>query len=494
MRKLIKKFQLGKPILTDFQDRDRRNWEKLHNKPMSEEQYRQWQQNVHKANQRTMQVGHTGAALATTLATLFAGGARSPVSPLLDPVNISGYANTLGLIAYNPYDWHTYASPEVVSSIAGSTMIAGAKKVIRLDRLPLGEDLPPGQYVVRGPNNSWQNFDWPGGVLEKPSAKSSGWLGVTRPRPVRDPDMYIETVRSEPKITSPKVRQIPKDIERKFEQTMTSPQSGIEWSPSAWFKTRTFDPNDPFKLTNADVDTFLKHVKDEYVELADQLYRNGLSPNIKQGVGALRKDRYGNWEGLFDGKWKRTDPNAYTMYHSKAARKANLAWDGDDFYSGMNSTHAKQLMKNNGIGVEKWASSNPGGVAKAYQSGDAYGQSPKLVTRQDVPVLEVDGHGTSVNYQVGNSEPKHLSEWLQTDSNGKTSGVTYYINDYIDEASSGRKDLLGPYSNPGIGKTKVFGEDTPVKSIFENNGDFDWTKHLFSFNNNKKDANNRNLT
>ena len=103
--------------LNDFEDRDRRNWERLHNRKMSDIDYRYWQQNMHKANQRDIELGTKGAGAVMTLASLLSGTASSGMNPLLDAGNIAGYANALGFISADPFNLNTYRSPEVTTAM-----------------------------------------------------------------------------------------------------------------------------------------------------------------------------------------------------------------------------------------------------------------------------------------------------------------------------------------------------------------------------------------
>jgi hypothetical protein len=84
------------------------------------------------------------------------------------------------------------------------------------------------------------------------------------------------------------------------------------------------------------MDVWLRHVEDEYLDLADELVdRRDL---IKDGK---------KWMGKFGDKYKAVDPVDYVMAQSKTFKNARLRFSGTPYYSGMTS-HPYHLFEKNG--------------------------------------------------------------------------------------------------------------------------------------------------
>ena len=198
------------------------------------------------------------------------------------------------------------------------------------------------------------------------------------------------------------------------------------------------------------MNVWLKHVEEEYLDLADDLVARG--DLIKDGK---------KWKGKFGSIYKKVDPVDYVMAHSKAFQTAGLQFSGTTYRSGMTLRPYNQFIKNGGTGAPMgiWTTSSPD-VSEYYsrysQSGvksDGAGHVIDIVGPKIDQVQRLTGSSASSFDEFGRT----VAEVAKDNPNN-----LHIFSEYID-------DLV---PNAGPIKTVVYPAGTQVKSLKFNNGDF----------------------
>lgn len=231
-------------------------------------------------------------------------------------------------------------------------------------------------------------------------------------------------------------------------------RSGVEFNAGSRFQGIPFF-KDQAQL-DKHMDVWLRHVEDEYLDLADELVDRG--DLIKEGK---------KWMGKFGDKFKAVDPVDYVMSRSKAFENARLQFSGTPYYSGMTSHPYHLFVKNGGteapMGI--WTTSRRP-VAEYYsqysQSGrksDGSGHVIDIVGPRIDEVVEATG-ATSGSFDkfgrtiadVAKDNPKAL----------------HIFSEYVDDLVPSEKQI----------KTVVYPTGTQVKSLRFNNGDFNMSDYF----------------
>lgn len=256
-------------------------------------------------------------------------------------------------------------------------------------------------------------------------------------------------------------------VELANEQQVFTSKSGIKFNAADWFSrgNRT-------KVTNTqylpkDVDIFNKHVTNEYLNLADDL--------VKEGK-LVQKN--GSWVGEFNGTFKSVDPVEYTIANSKAFKDAKLHWDGENFFSGMPEETISILRGNGGLESPNWSTNSPrvyGHYATSVNPGRHPGVGINMVTESRFPLREPAVRGTnptSLNWYGGNPVGTFTND-----------GEVTVFKSYLDKLSG------------GTGTTRVIPQQGRVKSFLGNNGDFNMEDlDIFSYNGNNTNLDENYLT
>jgi hypothetical protein len=150
-----------------------------------------------------------------------------------------------------------------------------------------------------------------------------------------------------------------KALNNKKNKTLTS-KSGVEFNAGSRFQGIPFY-KDSDQLEKH-IDAWLKHVEDEYLDLADDLVARGTL--IKEGT---------KWKGKFGNKWKTVDPVDYVMSQSRAFRDAELQFSGTTYRSGMTRRPYEQFIKNGGTEAPMGIWATPHSGVSGYYS--QYSQS-----------------------------------------------------------------------------------------------------------------------
>lgn len=233
----------------------------------------------------------------------------------------------------------------------------------------------------------------------------------------------------------------------KQNKSLTS-KSGVEFNAGLRFQGIPFQ-KDRAQL-GKHMDTWLKHVEDEYLDLADDLVARG--DLIKEGK---------QWRGRFGKKFKAVDPVDYVMSQSKAFKTAGLQFSGTTYRLGMTVRPYNQFVKNGGTGAPMgiWTTSNPR-VSEYYsqysQSGvksDGVGHVIDIVGPRINHVERLTGASSSSFDVLGRT----VAEVAKDNPN-----ALHIFSKYTD-------DLI---SSAGPIKTVVYPTGTQVKSLKFNNGDF----------------------
>lgn len=233
----------------------------------------------------------------------------------------------------------------------------------------------------------------------------------------------------------------------KRDKTLVS-KSGVEFNAGSRFQGIPFF-KDQDQL-GKHMDIWLRHVEDEYLDLADELVNKG--DLVKKG---------NQWMGRFGDKFKSVDPVDYVMSQSEAFRTAGLQFSGTPYYSGMTSHPYNQFIQNGGteapIGI--WTTSTRP-VAEYYsqysQSGrksDGVGHVIDIVGPRVDQVERLTG-STSGSFDVFGRTIADVAK-----DNPK---ALHIFSEYVDDLVPSAKQI----------KTVVYPTGTQVKSLHFNNGDF----------------------
>jgi len=219
-----------------------------------------------------------------------------------------------------------------------------------------GEDLPAGHYYIKHPMrpNMAMVFEWDGGpfdrtFLGKPR-KVNGMIVSNLPEPKIMPLAELTSnLKSSfvPRPASLRVKEI-EDAARKYEWD----RQGVKWNALDWFsggpQVRKLTNNSYYTLN--DIDTFNKHVVNEYLGLTDELINSGQLTRTPEG-----------WIGKFGDIEKFVDPNEYVVAHSKDFINNGWEWNGDSYFSGMINDNIAKLRSNGNITLDGdgvWANTN----------------------------------------------------------------------------------------------------------------------------------------
>lgn len=239
-----------------------------------------------------------------------------------------------------------------------------------------------------------------------------------------------------------------KRLEDKLNKVLTS-NSGVKFDPGMRFQgIPFFKENDQLEKH---LDTWIRHVEDEYLDLADELV------NKRE----LIKGEGNKWLGKFGDKFKPVNPVDYVMSQSKAFKNAKLQFSGTPYYSGMTSQPYEQFVKNGGTGAPMgiWTTSTRP-VAEYYAQ---YSQSG---IKSDGVGHVIDIVGPNIDQVV--KIPGRSSNYF--DEFGRNVGAVARDNPNALNIFSGYIDDLVPKAGPI--KTVVYPTGTQVKSLRFNNGDF----------------------
>ena len=243
-----------------------------------------------------------------------------------------------------------------------------------------------------------------------------------------------------------------KSLEAKLNTVLTS-NSGIKFDPGIRFQGIPFF-KDSAKLEKH-LDTWIQHVQNEYLALADDLVNKG---DLIRGEG-------NKWLGRFGKKFKPVNPVDYVMSQSKAFQDAKLRFSGTRYYSGMTSRPYDLFIKNGGTGAPMgiWTTSTRP-VAEYYAQ---YSQSG---IKSDGVGHVIDIVGPKIDEVVRPSGRKLNPTSHVFDDLGRNIGAVARDNDRALNIFSNYTDSLVPKEGPI--KTVVYPTGTQVKSLQFNNGDF----------------------
>lgn len=244
-------------------------------------------------------------------------------------------------------------------------------------------------------------------------------------------------------------------------------KKGVEFNIFDWFDMGNRNRASQ-KLTNKDVDTFISHVQNEYLDLADKLIEDGKLAN-----------RGGAWFGEVTNPHTgetlviNVDPMEYVVANSKAFKKSGLSWYGRQV-TGVGPHHIDDLA-DNGI-LKSWTSnSNYVGNAYSTKSPRTGGNYPTRGTFFNVVADESNMPLGEVNPNMNNKI------WDGSGAAESPNALDVYRN-YIDKLT----ESLFPGSGH-IDETRVYPKNTKVKALRGNNGDFDMSiPFIFSYNTNNK--------
>ena len=238
-----------------------------------------------------------------------------------------------------------------------------------------------------------------------------------------------------------------KSLKAKRDKVLTS-KSGVEFNAGTRFQGIPFY-KDSDQLEKH-IDVWLKHVEDEYLDLADDLVARG--DLIKEGK---------QWRGRFGDKFKVVNPVDYVMVNSQAFKNAGLQFSGTTYRSGMTAHPYNQFVKNGGTGAPMgiWTTSNPR-VSEYYSQYSQSGVKSGGVGH----VIDIVGP------KIGQVERLTGASSNSFDALGRTVADVTKDNPNALHVFSEYTDNLVPSAGPI--KTVVYPPGTQVKSLQFNNGDF----------------------
>lgn len=268
-------------------------------------------------------------------------------------------------------------------------------------------------------------------------------------------ELREQTIKRQIKQAKDAKKALDKAFKEKLNKVFVS-KHGLEFKAIDRFQGAPFDET---VLPRSTVDKWIGHVKDEYLDLADDLIDRG----------KLVKEK-NTWYGKFekDGKeiLKKVNPVDYVMAQSKAFKTAGLSYSGTSYYSGMTFDKYQKFVKNGGTEAPDgiWMSSTPsiGTYYATYTSAGEKSSIPGKQVRLVGPkikdsVVHIGGSGsTSINFEDGRDVMTLTKE----------RPYSFHVFDrYIDP--------LVP--SAGKIKTIVYPRGTQMKDFQFNSGDFDMT-------------------